>query len=95
MRVTMLSDTEPRPRRVAVGEACGAWVALATMADATEIMSGHNGEENVCAKVDGLGRPYKALAHARQFSQIHHPIDYEEEVDVFRDGLTGHQGTQE
>ncbi len=78
-----------------LGEACGAWVTLAIMADATEVMSGHISEENVCAKVDGLSRPHKAPASARQFSQIHRPIDYEEEVDVFRDGLTGHQGTQQ
>jgi hypothetical protein len=67
------------------GEACGAWVALAIMADATEVTSGRISEENISAKVDGLSRPHKAPARARQFSQIHHPIDYDEEIDVTRE----------
>jgi len=78
-----------------LGEACGAWMALAIVADATEIASRRICQKNVSPKVDGLGRPHKAPAYARQSIQIHHPIDYDEEIDVFRDGLIGHKGAQE
>ena len=49
-----------------LGETCHAWMALAIMADATEVASGHIGEEDVGTEVDGLGRPFEPPASARK-----------------------------
>jgi hypothetical protein len=40
-----------------LGKTCYAWIALAIMADATEVASSHTGEEDVGAEVEGLSRP--------------------------------------
>ena len=67
-----------------LGETCHAWMALAIMADATEVASRHIGEEDVGAEVDGLSRPLEAPASARKFAQIHRTVDRNEDIGVFR-----------
>src|SRR5439155_24590402 len=58
-----------------LGETCHAWMALAIMADATEVASSHIGEEDVGTEVDGLSSALEAPANARKFAQIHRTID--------------------
>jgi hypothetical protein len=74
-----------------LGETCHAWMALAIMADATEVASGHIGEEDVGTEVDGLSRPLEAAASARKFAQIHRTADRDEDIGVFRNRFACHQ----
>src|SRR5260221_10144883 len=53
-----------------LGETCHAWMALAIMADATQVASRHIGEEDVGTEVDSLSGPLEAPASARKFVQI-------------------------
>jgi hypothetical protein len=57
-----------------LGETCHAWMALAIMADATEVASGHIGEEDVGAEVDGLSSSLEAPTSARKFAQTIVPL---------------------
>lgn len=74
-----------------LGETCHAWMALAIMADATQVASRHIGEEDVGTEVDGLSGPLEAPASARKFAQIHRTIDRDEDIGVFRNRLACHQ----
>jgi hypothetical protein len=49
-----------------MGQTSDPWMALAIMADATEVMVGRIGQENVSAKVDALRGPHEAPASARK-----------------------------
>jgi len=78
-----------------LGEACHAWMALAIMADATEVSSSRIGEEDVGAEIDGLSRPLEAPTSARKFAQIHRSVDRNEEIGVLRNRLACHQRAHE
>jgi hypothetical protein len=78
-----------------LGETCHAWMALAIMADATEVASSHIGEEDVGAEVDGLSRSLEAPTSARKFTQIHRTVDHDENISVFRKRLACHQRAYE
>src|SRR6516225_11689893 len=78
-----------------LGEACHARMALAIMADATEVASSLIGEEDVSAEVDGLSRPLEAPTSARKFAQIHRTVDRDEDIGVFRNRLACHQRAYE
>ena len=70
-------------------------MAFAIVADATNVTPGRIGEEDVSAKIDSLGTSHKTPTRTRQFGQVHHTIDRNEDVDVFRDHLGCYNGTQE
>ena len=74
-----------------LGETCHARMALAIMADATQVASRHIGEEDVGTEVDGLSRPLEAPASARKFVQIHRTVDRDEDIGVLRNRLACHQ----
>ncbi len=57
------------------------------MADATKVTPRRIGDEDVSAKIDGLGLPHQTPTGARQPGQIHRSIDRNEDIDVFRDRL--------
>jgi hypothetical protein len=78
-----------------LGEACYTWMALAIMADATEVPSSHIGEEDVGAEVDGLSRSLEAPTSARKFAQIHRSVDRDEDIGVLRNRLACHQRAYE
>src|SRR5260370_7327750 len=74
-----------------LGETCHAWMALAIMANATEVASRHIGEEDVGTEVASLSGPLEAPASARKFVQIHRTVDRDEDIGVFRNRLACHQ----
>jgi hypothetical protein len=78
-----------------LGKTCHAWMALAIMADATEVASSHIGEEDVGAEVDSLSRSLEAPTSARKFAQIHRTVDRDEDISVFRTRLACHQRAHE
>ena len=78
-----------------LGETCHAWMALAIMADATQVASGHIGEEDVGTEVDSLSGPLEAPASASKFVQIHRTVDREEDIGVFRNRLACHERAHE
>ncbi len=78
-----------------LGETCHARIALAIMADATEVASSRIGEEDVGTKVDGLSRPLEPSASARKLAQIHGAVDRDEDVGIFRNRLACHQRADE
>src|SRR5437870_8706789 len=78
-----------------LGETCHAWMALAIMADATEVASSHIGEEDVGTEVDGLSSPLGAPPSARKFAQIHRAVDRDEDIGIFRNRLACHQRAHE
>src|SRR5262245_4410137 len=65
-----------------LGETGHAWMALAIMAEATEVAASHIGEEDVGAEVDALSSPLEAPANARKLTQIHRAVDRDEEIGV-------------
>src|SRR5262249_29517952 len=78
-----------------LGETCHTWMALAIMADATEVASSHIGEEDVGAEGDGLSRSLEAPTSARKSTQIHCTVDRDEDISVFRNRLACHQRAYE
>ena len=75
------------PLPAMLGLAENTWMAFAIMADATKVTPRRIGEEDVSAKIDSLGLPHKTPTGVRQPSQIHHSIDRNKDIDVFRDRL--------
>ena len=73
------------PTPTMLGEACRAWMAFAIMADATKVPPSRISEEDVGTEVDGLSRSLKAPASTRKCSQIHHTVDRDEDIAIFRD----------
>jgi hypothetical protein len=67
-----------------LGKASHARMALAILADATEVPSSHIGEEDIGAEIDGLSRPLEAPTSARKFAQIHRTVDRNEKIGVLR-----------
>ena len=78
-----------------LGETCHARMALAIMADATEVVSSHIGEKDVGAKVDGLSRSLETPANARKFAQLHRAIDRDENIGILWNCLACHQRAYE
>ena len=70
-----------------LGVAENTWMAFAIMADATKVTPRPIGQEDVSAKIDGLGLPHKTPTGARQPGQVHRSIDCNEDIDVSRDRL--------
>jgi hypothetical protein len=61
-----------------------AWTALAIMANATKVASSCIGEENVCAKIDGLSGSLETPASARKFAQIYRTVDRDKDISISR-----------
>ena len=78
-----------------LGKTCYAWMALAIVADATEVTSSHIGEEDVGAEIDGLSRPLEAPANARKLTQIHRIVNRDEEIGVLWNSLACRQRAHE
>ena len=78
-----------------LSEACQAWIALAIMADATDVATALVGKKNVGAKVDGLSKTLKLPTSARQFSQFHVVIYRDEHISVFWNCLGHSQRAKE
>ena len=78
-----------------LGEACHARMALAILANASEVTPSRIGEEDVGAKIDGLSKPLEAPTSARKASQIRRIIDCHKDIGIFRDRLVGYQRSYE
>ena len=78
-----------------LGEACHARMALAILANASEVTPSRISEEDVGAKVDGLSKPLEAPTSARKASQIRRIIDCHKDIGIFRDRLVGYQRSYE
>ena len=82
------------PRPAMLGVAKNTWMAFAIMADATKVTPRRIGQEDVSAKIDGLGLPHKTSTGPRQPGQVHRRVDCNEDVYVIRDRLGCQNGTQ-
>jgi hypothetical protein len=78
-----------------LGETCYAWMALAIMADATEVSPILIGEEDIGTEVDGLSSPLEAPASARKFAQIHRIVNCDEDIGVLRNRFACRQRAHE
>jgi hypothetical protein len=67
------------------GEACHARMALAILADASEVTPSRISKEDVGAKVDGLSKPLEAPTSACKASQIRRIIDCHKDIGIFRE----------
>lgn len=78
-----------------LGEACHARMALAILANASEVTPSRISKEDVGAKVDGLSGALETPASARKFVQIHRIIDRDEDIGVLWNRLACHQRAHE
>jgi len=59
-------------------------MALAIMADTSEVAPSRISEKDVGPEIDSLSRSLEAPASASKFSQIHHVVDGHKDIGVFR-----------
>jgi hypothetical protein len=78
-----------------LGKASNARMTLPIAADATQVAPSRVSEKDVGAQIDGLRRPHKLPADARQLGQVDCAIDRDQEIDVLWDRLGRCQGTEE
>ena len=86
--VEMLSAT------AVLREATRAWMALAVVADATDVVAVLVGQKDVGAEIDRLSEAFEPSSSPSQMREImHRVVDRDEHVGVFRDRLRGGERT--